>query len=521
MSIELCRQTNGSYAPHIVQMGLDIAGTSPSKEPSKAPVSAQDGNSQVNRRPEDTQAWQGKVLRNRVVPPAEQSVSGADKIHMGDNRSAADKQRELGTHSQTSTGADMASENRVGVEKKRSNSFTTQTAFNPDSTQPLCQHLTNFLAPATMEGHGMSTETPAQKTEVPETTVQAPRVPVLGQPGMVDLVALIRRMETLERWAIRQQEKSQKTGITQQAISAAGQVDNVLHLFQISNRPPKFNGRRPREWLDQMEQYHETVGIPESMRVRDVFNYLEGPALSHFCLARRNGREPKTWEDFCRFVTQRFCHQSVAATVSRLYAIQWDGSLDSLVERFASVLEEGNPPSEEELVDIFIGRIPWSVLDILDSLDYPTWMDLSEALRLAMAPKEKARGRWLRTADPRLLQRETEEPSRNWDAPKRFIDRRKPPPTSFESGKNRREEVGCYTCGGSGHRARICPTINEQTKKEGAICNKCGGKNHWARDCTTRLTRVLQEVQRNKKNSDWGSARNDKQSFPGLGNDQA
>ena len=512
-------------------MRLDIAATSPSKEPSKAPLSAQDGNGLVNRRPEDTQAWQGKVLRNRLVPPTVQPAGEIGKLRAGAIRLAAENQRGLRTYSQASSGADLSSEDRAGVEKKRFDSFKTQTAPNSNFSQTSCIHPDTSLAAKTMEGHGRVAETPKRAAVVPGSLsdVQRAVAPKHSNVGTVQGVTLsgeaadqlvddMRSVLLICPGIV--QRMDQRMAIPESNASSAGQNNDVHRPRLTANPPSKFNGQKPREWLTQMEQYYEISGFSESMQLKDVLSFLEGPGLSHYCLARSAGKAPKTWEEFCQFIMQRFCLYTEGETMRRLMQIKWEGSLDRVIERFASVLDEGTPPPDAQLVQIFMGRLPWALLTKLDSMNYPTWTAMSEALRAATNPHDIMRQHWLTYAEPTVLKLDSES-SGYIAANRRPVDRRPPQMNSSEPSKDRRDEVSCYTCGGLGHKAHTCPTATAQTKKEGAICNECGGKNHWARDCTTRQTRVLHEVQRNKKNSDWGSARNDKRYFPGLGNDQA
>ena len=84
-----------------------------------------------------------------------------------------------------------------------------------------------------------------------------------------------------------------------------------LTLHRLTTRlkpPPMFDGRAPREWLMQIERYHALVGMPETVRVQDAFNYLQGAALSHYCLVASDGTEPITYSEYRNYVLDRFSY---------------------------------------------------------------------------------------------------------------------------------------------------------------------------------------------------------------------
>ncbi|CDJ53309.1 hypothetical protein EBH_0056050 [Eimeria brunetti] len=85
--------------------------------------------------------------------------------------------------------------------------------------------------------------------------------------------------------------------------------------------PPDFNGERPKEWLMQINR--------------------RGPELM-----------PTTWEQFQDFIMQRFGMAPIVTTTRRLKEIEYKGSFEEVVEKFSSILAEGEEPSEGILKDL-------------------------------------------------------------------------------------------------------------------------------------------------------------------------
>ncbi|KAL8442273.1 hypothetical protein Emed_007349 [Eimeria media] len=168
-------------------------------------------------------------------------------------------------------------------------------------------------------------------------------------------------------------------------------------------QPPQFEGKAPREWLEQMERYHDRIRLDPSVRVDDAFQYLQGPALSHFCFASQNGTAPATWENFREFILERFSYQGIGETIRRLRDLRWKGSLERLAAEFSAVLSQGVSPPQSELVDLFLGRVPLHLVTELGTADFATWTEAKEALRRIRSPKEHLTARWLVNASPDLL----------------------------------------------------------------------------------------------------------------------
>ncbi len=513
-------------------MGLDIEGTNPSTEPSTAPLSAQDSRAPLPQRLDPTQAWHGKVLRNRVVPPIVHSAGAASRTRVEAIRPAPGNQQGLRTHSHATSRTALKSVDRERVERKLSDSVMVKPDINSDLPKTSSTHATTSLEAATMEGHGRVAEAPKRAAAVPGSASNVPRAAAQEQPnsGNVQDVTLCAEAagplvgdvrNALAVFSGILQRMDQRMAALEDKASSAGHTNDVPRPHVPVNPPSKFNGQKPREWLSQMEQYYTILGFSDSLRVMDVFSFLEGPALSHYCLARKDGRDPKTWEDFTQFITQRFCPRSEGATLRRLRELKWDGSLDSLIERFASVLEEGTPPAEIEIIRLFLGRIPWTMCCHLRTVYYPSWTAVAEAIRVEEDPRDVVKQFWLTEVQPELRELDERLSGGYMLTNHSAVDWQKLHTHPAESSRGRRAELSCYTCGGSGHKAHTCPTAHEQTMKEGAICNKCAGRGHWARDCTTKQTRVQNETNVNKRNSDSGSAHNERRSLPGSGNDQA
>lgn len=269
------------------------------------------------------------------------------------------------------------------------------------------------------------------------------------------------------------------------------------------NPPPPFDGTRPREWLQQIEHYYEVLGLQDEMRVKNVFTQLTGPALSHYCMARSDGVDPKTWGDFKEFILERFSYRGVGETLRRLRTLRWEGSLDRLAARFNEVLAHGVPPPQVDLVRLFVARVLLHMLANLPnkSVTDMTWTQVKRALEQANASMDQLTDWWLTNASPDLLRLAESTPHLLPPEFRKHRDQRNHPPAQPKGGSGaqdprRRQQLSggerssgdtiCSGCGGVGHRARQCPSTNEETKRDGATCNRRRGLEHWARHCPTR-----------------------------------
>ncbi|KAL8428013.1 hypothetical protein ACSSS7_007437 [Eimeria intestinalis] len=202
--------------------------------------------------------------------------------------------------------------------------------------------------------------------------------------------------------------KEELQNLKAESSTSNGQCGNARSAVFTESlmRPPPFHGQRPREWLAKLKRYHSLVGLPESMRVQDAFNYLEGAAFTHFCSAHKVGKAPVTWDEFETFMLDRFSCQNAGETIRRLRHIRWDGFLERLAARFDAVLAEADSPSEAELMRILLSRLPFRLVRLVCRQHFDTWIAAKEALREALAPEERARQLWLIDAPPELVREE-------------------------------------------------------------------------------------------------------------------
>ena len=283
--------------------------------------------------------------------------------------------------------------------------------------------------------------------------------------------------------------------------------------------PPAFNGEGARNWLLQIETYHNLLNMPMKDRVDDAVSYLTGRALSEYALENDRGRQPRDWAEFRQWVCTRFHTQSERETVSRLMALEWDGSLDRLCARFTAILSNGVAPSNYELVRLFIRVLPPDLVVLLGSKPFYSWVEVRDFLVERIAPTGQWATVWmssvsesrLRDAERRLPQHFPITPSsRPWrpqasgprpdergngvrppmgDRPSNvstnvrsnLVPRANQGPSNFNNYKL--SDTTCLLCKGKGHVKPQCPNAVSQCYKEGSKCSRCKGIGHWAQYC--------------------------------------
>lgn len=392
-------------------------------------------------------SWQGKVLRNRVIPPVNHKLLNIVK-----------PTKEVVTHSSVSAVPAPA-----------------YKTFSSSNTQ-LASKTTN-------------------NAEALRSSVQVDADAV--QPPTTDIIS----------------------------TTATRQMELAPRTYARLNPPPPFDGSGARNWLFQIETYHKSIGQPDALRVNDAVSFLTGAALDDYGLMASQGEDPQTWEEFRRWVLQRFNHQSESETVTRLLEIRWQGSLDLLCSQFAAIVSQGEPPSHRELQRLFIRALPLELVDLLDRTDFDTWLQIKDFLIAKTKPKDFWKNMWLTSVPQSVLEnswrraphlfptafqqlahkgqlpqgtynglRPVNKATTPWPShpPTNGAPRNSVPPSNANSATSRANipshnsnpfNTVCLTCRGVGHIAAHCPNSNPQMYKEGSTCNRCRGVGHWAAQC--------------------------------------
>ncbi|KAL8441480.1 hypothetical protein Emed_007560 [Eimeria media] len=121
---------------------------------------------------------------------------------------------------------------------------------------------------------------------------------------------------------------------------------------------PTFDGSNPRLWLIQVEKFFRAIGATEAERMTAVSICLEGEALTHWGTLCNEGEEPATWAEFKQMCLERFGCNPSSTTVDKLRALKYKGDLRALSNKFAAILEEGEPLNPWLTFHIYMGRIP-------------------------------------------------------------------------------------------------------------------------------------------------------------------
>ncbi|CDJ47791.1 hypothetical protein EBH_0075100 [Eimeria brunetti] len=70
----------------------------------------------------------------------------------------------------------------------------------------------------------------------------------------------------------------------------------------------------------------------------------------------------------------------LVTTIRRLKEIEYKGSFEEVVEKFSSILAEGEEPSEEILKDLSLSRFPYDMVKRVLKHDFASWVDIREQM---------------------------------------------------------------------------------------------------------------------------------------------
>ena len=440
-----------------------------------------------------SEAWQGKVLRNRVVPPVvnrDRKVSPVARAVIPTstvtNATATASSTQLTPNSPLASRALTGSSDTTIPTTERPLGMQPATASKMEGSLPTVDLQPQELAKAIL-GHE---QTPDMSWTHPQAEAQARLLLKAFQQGARSVLAA---------------DQPRRGAIGHRA-------------------PPCFDGTAAANWLLQLDNYHKMVGLSPQERVDDAVAYLTGRALSEFALEQQRGTQPRTWDEFAQWVLRRFQTQSQAETVDRLLDIRWDGSLDRYCHRFTAILAEGPPIPEYELVRLFVRRLPPAlVISLEERLSFATWTEVRDFLFQRSSPRGHWTTYWMTQAaeeekrhaaslfpqhfqyTPTFTSRHsppfphnqmrmgphpnTRYPSQPFTrpSPMQLVHPDNGPRTYAPPQTTNLANLLCSLCRGVGHLAKQCPNSNPQCLRKGDICGKCKGEGHWAVHCPTKL----------------------------------
>lgn len=142
------------------------------------------------------------------------------------------------------------------------------------------------------------------------------------------------------------------------------------YMFQQVEAPPPFDGSRARSWLRQIEQYFNNLRLPEEERLRRIINHMTGEALDHYCATAERNPElmPTSWGDLREFIIDNFGSVPTLSVIRQLRSTNYRGNVQEIAKKFAIVLSQGEQPSDQQLIKIFLSRFSWEMVKEADRM---------------------------------------------------------------------------------------------------------------------------------------------------------
>ena len=147
----------------------------------------------------------------------------------------------------------------------------------------------------------------------------------------------------------------QSTGLTSPTISLPSKVK----ISPPSNFTGNSNETNVDSWLFEMEQYLDTTGVPDHLRINVVRNYLKQGALQWWFSQSKLPTCPTTWEQFTIALKLRFQPiESARVARSQLRVItQAKSSVTEYASKFQSLLNRIPDMAEADQIEYFINGL--------------------------------------------------------------------------------------------------------------------------------------------------------------------
>ena len=90
----------------------------------------------------------------------------------------------------------------------------------------------------------------------------------------------------------------------------------------------------------------------------------------------------------------RFSEQAVGSTIAKPQRLRYNGVFELLAEQFAEVLAEGDHPSADLTLDLFLSHFPIETVTAILEENFGNWMQARERMRDIRASKQERALRW-------------------------------------------------------------------------------------------------------------------------------
>jgi hypothetical protein len=102
---------------------------------------------------------------------------------------------------------------------------------------------------------------------------------------------------------------------------------------------PKFDGENPKLWQSRCENYIDMCGVHKASWVHISSMYFDGPA-ARWLQSIEHHTKIFTWDQFCKFVHDRFGRDQHEVLIRQLFHIKQIGYVAEYVEQFAQLVDQ-------------------------------------------------------------------------------------------------------------------------------------------------------------------------------------
>ena len=148
--------------------------------------------------------------------------------------------------------------------------------------------------------------------------------------------------------------------------------------------------------LAQISCYHDSLGLENEERLKDVPAFLIGKTLSYWCSIDDYAPELRSedWEGFKHLMLARFSGKTVGSTIAKMQRLRYNGDCELLAERLRKFWRKGITPTADLTRDLFLSRFPIEMVKPILEEDFSNWVQARERMRDIRANKQESAFRW-------------------------------------------------------------------------------------------------------------------------------